>query len=53
MSTELAQVTVLPPPLPDSLHWLMVMGKAEEIVFSPTLHCTRMEPPPPLPALLH
>ena len=46
-----AQITVLPPPLPASLHWLIVTGSAA--TFPVTLHSTRSEAPPPLPEPLH
>ena len=45
------QVTRLPPPLPDPLHWLMVTGNAEDTVEGPTVQVTMA--PPPLPEPLH
>jgi hypothetical protein len=45
------QVTVLPPPLAEPLHWVMVTGRA--VAAPDTVHCTRMVAPPPLPELLH
>jgi hypothetical protein len=31
----------------------MVTGSAEVCVEGPTVHCTRIVPPPPLPEVLH
>lgn len=45
------QVTVLPPPLEEPLHWLMVTGSADEPPV--TSHCTLVLAPPPLPEPLH
>jgi hypothetical protein len=45
------QVTVLPPPLAEPLHWLMVTGSADAPPV--TLHCTRVLAPPPFPEPLH
>jgi hypothetical protein len=46
------QVTVLPPPPSEPLHWLIVTGRADATVAA-TLHCTRPAPPPPLAEPLH
>ena len=53
LETDTAQVTVLPPPLLEPLHWSTVTGKALASVEEVTVHSTRMEPPPPLPEELH
>jgi hypothetical protein len=45
------QVTVLPPPLAEPLHWLMVTGSADEPPV--TSHCTLVLAPPPFPEPLH
>jgi hypothetical protein len=45
------QVTVLPPPLAEPLHWLMERGRAVAPPLS--VHFTRVDPPPPLPDPLH
>ena len=45
------QMTVLPPPLDDPLHWFTVTGSA--VAVPVTLHCTRPLAPPPLPDPLH
>jgi hypothetical protein len=45
------QVTRLPPPLPDPLHWLMVTGNADDAVEGPTVQVTVA--PPPFPEPLH
>jgi hypothetical protein len=44
---ETEHVTVLPPPLPDPLHWLTVTGSADVSVEEPVVHCNRMVAPPP------
>ncbi|MGA2835451.1 MAG: hypothetical protein ABSF84_02520 [Acidimicrobiales bacterium] len=46
-----AHVTVLPPPLADPSHWVMVTGSA--VTLPVTEHLTRDSPPPPLPDPLH
>jgi hypothetical protein len=45
------QVTVLPPPLEEPLHWLIVTGSA--VAAPVTSHCTRVLAPPPFPEPLH
>jgi hypothetical protein len=45
------QVTVLPPPLEEPLHWLIVTGNAVDAPV--TVHFTRVDPPPPFPEPLH
>jgi hypothetical protein len=45
------QMTVLPPPSEDPLHWLIVMGTAEAPPV--TAQLTRVDPPPPFPEPLH
>jgi hypothetical protein len=45
------QVTVLPPPFDDPLHWLIVTGSA--VAAPVTSHCTRVLGPPPLAEPLH
>ncbi|HEX3541333.1 MAG TPA: hypothetical protein VHT75_12945 [Acidimicrobiales bacterium] len=48
---EVVQVTVLPPPLEEPLHWLTVTGSA--LAAPMTLQFTRSGAPPPLAELLH
>ena len=45
------QVTVLPPPFEEPLHWLMVIGNADTTPV--TSHLTRIDPPPPVADPLH
>jgi hypothetical protein len=45
------QVTVLPPPFEEPLHWLMVIGKA--VAPPVAVHFTRIVPPPLFPDPLH
>jgi hypothetical protein len=53
LTTLALQVTVLPPPLADPLHWLILTLIAEVTVDVVTVHFTRLLPPPPLPDPLH
>jgi hypothetical protein len=50
---ETVQVTVLPPPLPDPLHWFTVTGSADVAVEVPVAHRSRNVPPPPFAEPLH
>jgi hypothetical protein len=45
------QVTVLPPPFDEPLHWLMVIGKA--VAPPVSVHWTRIDAPPPVADPLH
>ena len=47
----LMHVTVLPPPLEEPLHWVMVTGRA--VAAPVTEHVTRPGAPPPFPDPLH
>jgi hypothetical protein len=53
LTIETVQVTVLPPPLPEPLHWLTRTGSADVSVEEPVAHCSRIVPPPPFAEPLH